>query len=78
MKYFSAPRITKCGFSYGLEDHLSLSRRPPVVRGADFGNHWYNAFITPRASQYVDFVTELFLITVKMQVRPVISCCLKD
>ncbi len=38
-KYFSAPRSTKYWFLWGMADHLSSSRGPPVVRGADFGNY---------------------------------------
>jgi hypothetical protein len=37
-KYFSAPRSTKYWFWWGLADHLSSFRGPPVVHGADVVN----------------------------------------
>ncbi len=45
LKYFSAPRSTKHWFWWGLTDHLSSFRGPPVVRRAVFGNHWSNYYI---------------------------------
>ena len=38
-KNFSGPRSTKNHVVLLIADHLSKSRGPLVVRGADFGNH---------------------------------------
>ncbi len=35
-------RSTKYWFVKGFADHFSKSHRPPVIRGADFGNHCSN------------------------------------
>ncbi len=38
-------RSTKYWFVKGFADHFSKSHRPPVVRGADFGNHCLSHFL---------------------------------